>query len=456
MTKFQILPKTGYVVSASLDLANFNETTFVNFYLPLMSPTTLGLFSALRQEIHSHPLITDRHPVSELLVKVNAGLSTVTEALHHLEAVGLIKTFAHHDKMGDVVIFELHSTLTPAEFIKDDLLSVQLLAMVGPERFKQLSNQVTDHCLNVDDFENISQSFFDVFHPDHEQNFNADPALQQAQQKISKVTAHRVKQNQISNHDDFSLQLIAQQLSGEGLDPQIVQKYQKLILVEHQTYGYDELALASLIERATNVIDNQFDADQFKLLARQMDVQQQSTVPEKNQQVLSNLDLSGLAPEVQELIKQCEQQTPMAFLAQLKHQTNGYISSAERVIVERLVSQSGLSNGAINLLLWYIIGEQGLGTVKANLADTIANNWGRAGVKTSVDAYNEIRHHQEQREQRHNKRQNYRNRRGSIKEKLPDWAQKDYQPQVKAASAEQIARSKQLLAELRKKQQQKK
>ena len=73
-------------------------------------------------------------------------------------------------------------------------------------------------------------------------------------------------------------------------------------------------------------------------------------------------------------------------------------------------------------------------------------------MKTSVDAYNEIRHHQEQRQQRQTKRRSYRNRRGTIKEQLPDWAKEDYQPNVKPASSEQIAKSQQLLANLRKKQ----
>lgn len=456
MTKFQMSPKTGYVVSASLDLVNYNETTFVNYYLPLMSPNALGLFSTLRQDLRHHPLASDRQTVSSLLVKLNSGLAAVTEALSQLEAVGLIKTFARHDEMGDILVFELHPTLTPAEFIKDDLLSVQLLAMVGPDRFKQLSSQVSDFYMDIDDFENVSHSFFEVFHPEHDQQLGNDPVLHDAQQHINKLTAHRVSYMNIPDNDGFSLQLIAQQLKGEGQDPEIVQKYRQLILVEHQTYGYDELAIARLIERATDVVDNHFDVDQFKLLARRENVQSNKQKLVATSKKTTGLDMAGLAPEVQELLTQCEAQVPMAFLAQLKQQTNGYISSAERVIVERLVSQSGLSNGAINLLLWYIIGEQGLGTIKANLADTIANNWGRAGVKTSVDAYNEIRRHQEQREQRQSKRRPYRSRRGTIKEKLPDWAKEDYQPQVKAASAEQIAKSQQLLAELRKKQQRKK
>ena len=106
-------------------------------------------------------------------------------------------------------------------------------------------------------------------------------------------------------------------------------------------------------------------------------------------------------------------------------------------------------------MLWYIIGEQGLATVKANLADAIANNWGRAGVQNSVDAFNEIKRHQAARLQRQRAGRSFHSngRKGSVKEKLPEWAKKGYQPKTKSASPEQLAESKRLLAELRKNRQ---
>lgn len=454
MSDFQISPKTGYLPSAALDLVNYQASTFVNYYLPVVGPNALGLFSALKDELRDHPLTTDRQPVSSLLTKLNCGLAAVVDALHRLEAVGLIKSFVKQDSLGDVMVLELHPTLTPAEFINDDLLSVQLLAMVGPERFKELSDRALAQYFPTDDYKNVSHSFFTVFHPDHGNDLKLDPVVQNAKDAINQITSHQVNTNQLPK-DDFDLHFVAQQLEAAGLDGEIVQAHRRLILVEHHTYGYDELVMAKLIEQAVDVVSNQFDADQFKVLARNADAKRTSSRQRSSEKSVSDLDLSGLSSEVQELIKQCEQQTPMAFLAQLKQQTNGYVSSNERYTVERLVSQSGLSNGAINLLLWYIIGEQGLGTVKANLADTIANNWGRVGVETSVDAFNEIQRHQEQQRQRQTNRRSYKSRRGKVTEKLPDWAKKDYQPEVKAASAEQIAKSKQLLAELRKKRQKK-
>lgn len=453
MTKFKINPQTGYIVSAALDFANYNSDTFVNYYLPLMSPVAMGLFSTLQEHLHSHPLASDRRPVSSLLTQVNMGINDLDEAVAQLEAVGLIKSFYHHDEMGDIVVFELHPTLIPAQFIQDELLSIQLLQMVGPENFKKLSQQASETYFNVDDYQNISHQFFEVFHPDQNEQSQDDPAIRYAQDSIKQLTSHRVDQQQIPNDTHFDWHFLAQQLAGAGVDTDIVQENRQLILAEHQTYGYDEMAIARLIQRAVNVVDNQFDAEQFKIYARQAD-SQTVRVPQQNQHheptVISNLDLSGLSAEVQELLKQCETQAPMEFLHQLKQQTGGYVTSAERRVVERIVNQGRLSNGAINLLLWYIIGEQGLATVKTNLADAIANNWIRAGVHNSVDAWHEIQRHQQDRlDRQSSQHRSYSRKRGQVKEKLPDWAKKGHQTEYKKASAEQIAKSKRALAELR-------
>lgn len=453
MTKFKINPQTGYVVSAALDFANYNSDTFVNYYLPLMSPVAMGLFSTLQEHLHAHPLASDRQPISSLLTQVNMGINDLDEAMAQLEAVGLIKSFYRHDGMGDIVILELHPTLTPAQFIQDELLSIQLLQMVGPEKFKKLSQQASESYLNVDDYQNVSHQFFEVFHPDQNNQAQDDPAIKDAQDSIRQLTSHRVDQQQITNDPNFDLQFVAQQLAGAGVDTDIVQKHRQLILAEHQAYGYDEMAIARLIQRAVNVVDNQFDAEQFKIYARQAD---SPTVPSQQQNQhhesasVDDLDLSKLSAEVQELLKQCETQVPMEFLHQLKQQTGGYVTSAERRVVERIVNQGRLANGAINLLLWYIIGEQGLATVKTNLADAIANNWIRAGVHNSVDAWHEIQRHQQERLDRQpSQHHGYSRKRGQVKEKLPDWAKKDHQTEYQKASAEQIAQSKRALAELR-------
>ncbi|WP_295728448.1 DnaD domain protein [uncultured Limosilactobacillus sp.] len=447
MTKFQLTPKTGYVVSAAVDFINNNDQTFVDYYLPLMSPNALGLFSALKYQLKGQPLLSERQPVSHLLTQLNTGIRSVNEALTQLEAVGLIKTFSRSDELGVVAVFELHPTLTPAAFMKDDLLSVQLLEMVGSDQFKRLGKAAVARYLNIDHLENVSHSFFEVFHPNRDQS-STDEVLQETQNQIKQATNQRVPTNSIPQ-DAFDLHFVAQQLSGAGIDPEIVNQYRRLILVEHLTYGYDELAIARLIERSVDVVDDQFNEEEFKKRARNAGHVQKQPI---NNQKVDKIAMAGLSEQVQSLIQLCESQAPMEFLTQLKQQTNGYVSSSERYTVERLVQQSGLSNGAINILLWYIIGEQGLATVKANLADAIANNWSRSGVTNSLEAFNEIKQHKAARLQRQkNGRPFFRNgRKKNVQEKLPDWAKKDYQPKAKSASPEQLAESKRLLAELRK------
>lgn len=423
----------------------------------------MGLFSVLKTELHPHPLVSQRQRFADLSLKLNTGIPNLSEALNQLEAVGLVKSYQRTDEMGELIVLELQSTLTPAQFIKDDLLSVQLLQMVGEQRFHELADMSTMYSLNIDDYKNVTSAFFDVFHPDELDNSGSKQALSAARDSVDKLTRHRVSQEQVVNNDNFDFKFLNEQLENQGIDTSIIDQYHHLILVEHRTYGYDELQLAKLITKAVSVVNGQFDVNHFKTLSRNA-ANVNKEVPETRSKTINQLDMAGLPTEVQELLAECETQTPMAFLAQLKSQTNGYVSSSERYTVERLVSQSKLGNGAINLLLWYIIGEQGLATVKASLADAIANNWSRAQVKNSLDAYHEIEKHQAAR--RNNRSQNNyysRRQKKTIQEKLPEWAKDDYHPKYTpvsdekvAKSNEEVAKSKKILAELRKKQKSKK
>ncbi len=115
-------PHTNYVVCAAPDFASFNLQTLIDFYQPIMSPHTLGLFLALRGQLTPNPLVTNAQPLSSLLLQVNAGWQQAKEGLSQLEGLRLLKSF--RDAKDDVLFLELQRTLTPAEFIHDDLLSV--------------------------------------------------------------------------------------------------------------------------------------------------------------------------------------------------------------------------------------------------------------------------------------------------------------------------------------------
>lgn len=446
MSNFKISPQTNFVVTASLDFANFNESTLVQYYQPILSPLAMGLFSTFRFNIQEHPLTSSGRPFAQLCPQVNAGIKQIDEALHQLEGVRLVKSFLHSSGSSvDSLVCELQPTLTPAEFMKDDLLSVQLIQMVGDHVYRQLGEKALSYHLDVSDLKNVSASFFDVFRQDSEKNWQNDPAVKEYRTKVNTVDDHRVKRNLIKDNS-FDMHFLAEQVADQGISENDLQNNRDLILVEHKLYGYDELEMGKLLVRSLNLITNKIDPERLKKVARNVR-QPSAETSNKFKEHLVNTKVKDLSSEEKILVEQCERQVPIEFLMQLKQQTNsGFVTSGEKRIVENLLEQTGLSTGAVNLLLWYLIAEQGMATLKANLAYAIANNWVRVGVANSVDALEEIKNHQRKKNNKVTQRGKY-HRRSQIKEKLPDWAKDDYQAPNKKASPEVAAKTKKMLEE---------
>lgn len=437
-------PHTNYVVCAAPDFASFNLQTLIDFYQPIMSPHTLGLFLALREQLTPNPLVTNAQPLSSLLLQVNAGWQQAKDGLSQLEGLRLLKSF--RDAKDDVLFLELQRTLTPAEFIHDDLLSVLCLQMVGAEHFKQLSQQALQYQVDLSNYENTTHSFFDVFKLDQNSQTINDPLIQNARDSLTKLVDHRVDKKQLLA-DDFDFHFLAQQLADQGVSEQELQKHKQLILTEHLVYGLDELSLAKLIARAVDLVSGKLDPQQFKYLIR---AQANSSVPKSEPSQTDSTPSTApsqatndLSDQERSLVATCERMRPIDFLAQLKQQTgSGYISPAEKNTVERLVSN--LNPAAVNVLIWYIIGERGNASLSANFADAIANNWLQQGVKDASSALKSAKNYQQNRQSLKRPHKTYYKKK-AVHEQLPKWAQPGYKEQNEEASPEQAAAMRRLL-----------
>lgn len=443
----ELSPRTRYVVCASANFYAFNLQVLLDYYQPMMSPHTLGLFLALRQQISETPLVINAQPLSSLLMQVNEGFIQVKEGLAQLEGLRLLKTY-RSDSNHDSLILELQPTLTPVEFINDDLLSVLCLQMVGAEQFKKLGQQAKAYQLDLSNYHNVSHSFFDVFKVDQASQSIDDPVIQQSRITLDELSNQRVERNQLPDND-FDFHFLAQQLADQGVSAQELQEYRHLILTEHLVYGFDELTIAKLLAQSVDLVSGKLDIDRFKILVR---AQQSPKEPSQFQGPAKPLDNAAVSSpanndfssQEQALIKACTQARPLDFLTQLKQQTgNGYVSPAEKNTVERLVSN--LNPAAVNVLIWYIIGERGNASLSANFADAIANNWLQQGVSDAASALKAAKDYQKNRQSLQSPRKKTYRRKNAVHEKLPKWAQPGYQEKHEEASPEQAAAMRRLL-----------
>ena len=131
-------PQAGYLVTASSTYPNFSQETLVRFYQPILGSAAYSILGALQSELRPQPTLSDRQLQSKLLAQLNVGSQMIITGLHRLEATGLVQTYFQHDQMGDLYVYELQPTLTPNQFLNDNLLSILLLEQVGEEAFKNL------------------------------------------------------------------------------------------------------------------------------------------------------------------------------------------------------------------------------------------------------------------------------------------------------------------------------
>lgn len=447
-------PQAGFIVTASSKFANFNDDTFVTLYQPIIGPVAFSLFYVLKANLRLNPTIAERRLHSNLLSQVNAGGRAVAEAIHRLEAVGILQTYYQHDELGDLFVYQLQSTLTPEEFIDDNLLSILLLEEVGDYNFKRLVNRGRQYQLassNVK-LKNISHHFFDEFQVSS-QSVATTPQIITTARKSSPVEHKMNLSKDLAG--EFDWQTLNGLLANQPIIKEDIEEQRELILIEHQLYGIDEPTMQQLILRSVDLQSNHFNAQKFKqIVASTYNIvytDKNDKVAESKESADKSSGQHTLSAKDQQLLKSVSGYSPVEFLQVLKGQTGGYVTSGERHLLKRLLEDGKLPVDAINILSWYVIAERDHSTLSANFVDTIANSWIRKKIVSGKDALLQLKNYQQTVSSSNKKVPAKKNRwRKTINEPMPEWSKKDSKELNKKASAKTIADLKKQIANLNK------
>ena len=420
MTAAAFDPQAGYVVTASTAFISFNDQTFATFYQPILGPVAFSFFYALKARLLPNPTIANRTLQSDLLAQVNAGGRQVLEALHRLEAVGLVQTYFQHDEIGDVYVYELQPTLTPEKFLADNLLSILLLEEVGEDAFGRLTKQSRQYKLASSNtsLTNVSHNFFEEFHINSQSITETPQAILTARKQ---APVEKQPQLTAGMSDDFDWSTLIHLLANQPI--------------------------------VSADLENNFNPKKFKqIVASTYNIVYSSTtkVAEKEAPVTNRN--SELTSKDQELLATAKDYSPVEFLQVLKGQTGGYVTSGERHILTGLVAQEKLTQDAINILTWYVISDRGNSTLTANFVDAIANNWLQHGVINGEQAIVQLKifNKQSQEKKKETKTPKKNKWRKTIKEPMPAWSKKDTSELMKKASSQEIAKLRERIANRKK------
>lgn len=445
--------RAGFVVSSAQAGDILDQSVLSDFYQPIVGAAPVATLLTLWQLKTAHPQLTQRQPLTKLLVRLNVGVSSLEASLKKLEAVGLLKTFFRQDSLGDCFIFEIQPTMTADDFIADPLMSVLLLDALGEDNFQDLVAHARRFELDTSQLDEVSAKLYDVFHLRADSDTDSQQALAHARHS-TKVQVDSRPQLSLTN-TDFSFPTLMTLLGQTGPSEDQIQSQRKLILTEHVLYGIDEPTMAKLILQATD-LHNQFKASQFKRLVAQAypravtSSSGQSKNPSSAEPKSADKQASSKSPQQVALERACQQYSPNDFLAKLKAEAGGgYVTPGETKILQRLIDEGKLSPAVINLLSWYVIADLGHATLSGNFVDAIANTWIRAGVKTVDDALKQIYLHYQKGKEHSSRRPRYRQR-PTRQESRPQWQRDEAAGKhVSKTSAKQEAEVKKLLASLR-------
>lgn len=433
-----LTPQTGFVVSLSNQFSTFSDKVLINFYQPILGSQAFGLFYALKASLSKHPVISNRIAHTHLLTRLNIDVKQLAQARIRLESLGLVRTFATSDQLGDVVVYELQPTLTPQQFVADDLLSVLLLEAIGEHSYDNLVAKSVAYQYDTSDLQPVTKSFFDSYHINPDEVTKLPDTIRESRQKFVVSQANK---HDLLPQSDFDFKLLLQLLSNQPIDTDQLMTERQLIENEHLIYGIDEPQMARLVMQATSLTNNQLDSKQLKRIISAS--YQQSTIDNKqqaeNEPVKTN-ELQQLSKNEQALIKACQSYAPIEFLQTLMTQKNGFVTSGEEYILRDLIGRKLFAPGVVNMLIYYVLQDRGQATLTKNLIDTVANSWSQASIKTPVEALNQIKTYGQKKTSK--KRSGNYASRHQVKEKLPDWAKDDYQNTEQKATPAQVAQLK--------------
>lgn len=334
-------------------------------YLPLIGAKALGLYFALYAEGNHADLV---HFGDELRKKSGMTFSDIQASRRPLEAIGLLKTSYEKGSNGrGIFYFQIFAPASPKDFLGDVLLSGTLHSILGEEEYKKVqSRYVLD--TTPKGGKDISEKFEAYFQPDYN-----DPVYLNSQ-----IDAIGDGPKKIETSFDSSIFLSA--LGNNGFKGNLLSQ-EELDFCEKMgaLYAYPSGTLGEFASDCLHVSSpygTRLDRQGF--LRKCRDGMKVSYLHREGTKSAVHGD-SDLAKKIRLM-----DEVPPAKWLSLK-QNNHRPATSDLKILEALTLDIGLSSGACNALVDYIL-QTNNNVLSKPLAEKIGASLVRANITTSQDA----------------------------------------------------------------------
>lgn len=423
----ELQPKNIYQGRKSYPLREEGKSSLLYLYQPLIGSEALSLYFILLSEIPLQKGVGPEGLHADLLSSLNCGIPQLYEARKKLEGIGLLEVFFKEDpSLGGCFIYELLEPIEPLAFFKDTLLSFLLLEKVGQRRFDQLIQLFQPEHFSTNDYQKITKKFLEVYRF-NEKTYAADQEkLEKNQQSFTTKSTDLGKSMEQSTLDWRFLTDWLAKKHIINLDESLKEQ----LTMYHLLYGVDELTLGEWVVQAYDFSEQTVSVKELQriVLVNQQTKRTNTLTNQKEEATSANQnetpkEATALTNATLQLVNEAKSIPPMKYLEALKQAKGGYVSKQETWLLQDLVSQSGLSNSLINILINYVLVIKDRPSLTASFVNTIANEWAQKKIMTPEEAIEHIRKtNSKVKQNTKNTNQNYStNRRNVRREKLPDW-----------------------------------
>ncbi|MEJ6348638.1 DnaD domain protein [Holzapfeliella sp. He02] len=397
-------------------------------YQPLIGAKAVSLFLTLNQLADKMPVRSQYKTLIQVQEQTDLSLSEIDQARQKLEGVSLLKTYQDSNEvLGLFFVFELNPILSVSEFFQTFLLSSLLLEKIGEVRYQKLKEKYAQpKPVIFNQPQDISSSFFDIFHVREEQVLSPSPVVKEMADETKSPAKN--KQSQLDEKQAATIEwdFLTDFLAAYHISEREVMKHQKRFYDMMRFYGISEQELGNIIVKTLNVGDATLN---FKRIENMLADTYHSTAHVAKQpqvQSKSSQTQDSFSVEEKKLIASAKKVTPLQYLERYKNQKGGFSTFGEKQILYRLSQNIHLSDEMINMMIWIALRYEP--TLKQNLMDNLANDWLQQGITNAEQVVNYLKARESQSPKKAKKTQ-YQSK-PARKEIATDWSKKENQSQM--------------------------
>lgn len=371
MKLITLLPADKYIVLNKTILSDFDRSTLINLYEPIVGATAIGLFLALWNDLDNSFVKCEDRTHHHLMTLLKISLDDIKKSREALEAMGLVKTYF---KEGDIneYVYELYSPLSPAEFFNNAIYNVVLFNNIGKTEYDYLVSKYKKFEYDLSDFTDITKKINDVY----------DSSNISVPENIISKDVLGINTDNIIDFDFLYSSLPKDLINSKTFSLDV----RKLINQLAYVYSFDNIKMCELIRESISS-KGIISQSELRKNARSMYKSINNALPTliyKSQPENLRCNPKGNTKR-DKIISVFENTSPYDFLR--SKYNNSKPTARDLKLIESLLVDLDLKPAVVNVLVDYVL-KKNNNKLTTGFVETIAGQWKRANIQTAEEAMN--------------------------------------------------------------------